>query len=508
MDLTKAKRFGAFFLSGSGVEDEEEEAKEDVNEIQRGDCVIATHDFTPPSSETKTTTEEEGEKEKEEGESWRRGKLNILSFKKGDVLQVYDNMSSDEWWRGAIVNITPEGFIHEEMGFFPKSYVTTPRNFQDNLNPRVQQQHYPGAATPPEPKMASALHSTSQYPSQFECPAGEPRVSQSGAFVFNLGNNNVNQSTALNHHHLRMLKKYLAYDVHLHPVLRKNLLDYVNSGFLPYYLMTQFVDSDLHTMELVLKEIRFVPGSNPAVSALPQEAERQSSIQLPPKKAMTMLEGHLHPQFMKLGAIVGASHLLPELKQHHKRKKNIKKGTMPPKWRTALKREIEKRIQDGGVMEGLDAYLAAFEMTLCSGETIEDLDFNLAEKLSDAVAFNPVVWMLMFNDRWDLQLNGIFRRLLEGDSGERDRQLRLMAHEGAMWHRANCLPESLTFYLNALSEKPEWGFLVHSCGWSLLGLGNPALAWEYFQLAKSMGVKTNEVRDFERGVEYIAPDFF
>ena len=205
-----------------------------------------------------------------------------------------------------------------------------------------------------------------------------------------------------------------------------------------------------------------------------------------------------------MGPIFGAKHLLKELKEINERRKKRGLGGGVG-WRS-LKKEVEQGLGDGGVMGGLDAYMAAFEMTLWTGEKVENLDYDLAEKLANGVWLNPFVWLLMLNDRLDLQLNGLFRRALE-NGGSKERQLRLLAYEGAMWQRANCLPESLTFYLNLLSEKPEWGFMVHSCGWALLGLGSPGLAWEYFRLAREMGVKTREVRELERGVEGIAPDF-
>ena len=391
--------------------------------------------------------------------------------------------------------------------------------------------------------MANFLHSTSQYPGNFESSNGEQRVSKSGTYVFNLHNDENNGASILRPQHLVMLKKFLAFEMNLHPVLRRNLFEHVDNGFIPHYLMTRFVDSDLHTVELELKEIRyffffffffffqsfifspkqtnensFVPGSNPSISSLPEEADRQSLIssaryQFLPFKSHHHQEHHHHqhhhqqqhhPQ-QQMGPIFGAKHLLRELKEINEGRK--RRGTLGGgEWRV-LKKEVEKKLEEGGVMAGLDAYMAAFEMTLWTGEKVENLDYELATKLADGVVFNPFVWMLMLNDRLDLQLNGLFRRALENGEGKGKRQLRLLAYEGAMWQRANCLPESLTFYLNILSMKPEWGFMVHSCGWALLGLGSPGLAWEYFRLAKEMGVKMREVRELERGVEGIAPDF-
>ena len=325
LDLTKAMRFGAFYLSESGGEADMEEH---IDQIQRGDCVVVTHDFTPPR-EVPTIEKKEGGKEgKEEGEGMGGGrKSHILTLKRGDVIRVFENQSSEDWWHGALVRGAPWSIVHEEVffflffffflmyllfcfvysvhflkgfiffyfnlkylspqiGFFPKSYVETPANFhknqttttqqqehlhlqqeQENQNQQQQQQQQQQqaqAATPPRPKMANFLHSTSQYPSHFEPPPGEPRVSKSGTFVFNLHDKNNNkknkktETTALRPQHLVMLKKFLAFESNLHPVLRKNLFDHVDRGFVPHYLMTRFVDSDLHQVELELKEIRFV----------------------------------------------------------------------------------------------------------------------------------------------------------------------------------------------------------------------------------------------------------
>ena len=111
LDLRKARQFGAFYMSESGAESE---AEEHVNEIQRGDCVVVAHDFTPPA-EDPDQKEGSGEKGGEGGEQHPNKKTHILTLKRGDVVRVFENQSSEDWWHGAIVRGAPWGIVHDEV---------------------------------------------------------------------------------------------------------------------------------------------------------------------------------------------------------------------------------------------------------------------------------------------------------------------------------------------------------------------------------------------------------
>jgi hypothetical protein len=440
---------------------------------QRGDLVIATHPHDP-------TTQ------------------GVLRLREGDVIEIVDNLSHEDWWYGrrwsthkpssssssSAYNLfsslfslpslfpslfpSPSSSSHPplspvEEGYFPRSHVATLSQYvTSHSSPEDTAENGKGHST--------SLSAISEVASEFASPMKTVTQRNAEISIFNLSDDN----SEITRNHFVALAEFLIHKCHFHPVVRADIVQRVLHGEIPYFFSSHFVDSNLHTVEYELKEIRFVPGGHPLVNELididPFDSPKYPVELLSEAEKKIFSDGVTERVLKKVSDNL-SGHPLP---------------AQMAKDLAAYFNEHGKSFPFGA----FDCYLAGWENVWIRGNSsaltpqmlLSDFpqlfpSFIVKSLLPYFEEHSSIVPFLRLLCRWPIQKKVVLDCL-----------------EGIFWENRREYLLALSLYLQALEENPHLTQIVIRTGWCFLGLGHPSIAWKFFDLARRMESSSADVK--------------